>query len=139
MAAEKFQGILLLPSAGGNVKYKVSVVILIGRELPSIHTQKYVRGSSPDTLVPTDKWMIGDEMEEIGSGHALQIFMQELSTKGCLRHVDGSLQKSLVTNTKRSTESADLLLVDGNHFSQREKRDFHRLTPQACEAFSHTL
>ena len=138
MAAEKFQGILLLPAASRDIEHKVSVRILIGRESPPIHSQKHVGGGSSDPLVSVDERMIGDEMKKIGSGHALQIFMQELLAEGCLRHIHGGLQKSLVTNTKRSTESVDLLIVNGDHFIKREERDFHGLTPQVCEAFSHT-
>ena len=133
---EKFQGILLLPSAGGNIEHKVSVRVLIGRELPTIHSEEHVCGSSTDPVVPVDEWMIGNEMKKIGSGHTLQIPVQELPTKGRLWHVDGGLKKPMVTNAERPTESANLFLVDSDHFRQRQKRDFHRFTPQVCEVFS---
>ena len=138
MAAEKFQGIILLPAAGRDIEHKISVRVLIGRELPPIHSQKHVRGSSSDPLVPVDERMTGNEMKKIRSGHALQIFVQKMTAKSRLRHVDGGLKKTLVANAWRSAESTDLLFVNGDHFSQREKRDFHGLTPQVCEAFSHT-
>src|SRR6266481_5577645 len=134
----------LADPAPRDTPYEIFDFSSVGVEPARVQTEKGEQDHEPDALVPVYKRAISHDVEEMGRGHLMEVFVQEPPFKGRGGCSQGRLQEAEVPDARPPSISLDLVRVERDHLVERQEDDLHesasRLkTPPYCRCASATM